>query len=139
MLISLSILSVVTSCDCGEHCDGNLYTVEATIYFINETSVTITNDFADILPNSTAVMKEERTMERHTRPTVDDYSPGINTRTFFYKVGDTLLCEFGASDITNYENRKEVDDLFLSSPFASRRRKRLKRRSACNLAKQPGL
>ena len=126
-LITLCVFILFYGCDCHD-CDMKLYPVKATFYYINNTSSVITNDFIenvdDINVGDTLVIFEDKILEQTLLPNIDTYSPSINTRTFFYKEGEDLKCEFGARDILNYEVRKEVSPQVFEFTFRFTEEKR---------------
>ena len=119
-LIGLIFLLAEISCDCqGCKGDGH-FTVKATVYYINETAdsiLLVQGCYTDIAPNDSLVFLIDEAIGNI--PNVDDFPIGAFTIIcpMGYKEGDKFLCERGIEDISNYENRKEVEDLVFEFTF----------------------
>jgi len=95
--------------DCGGG-NGN-YPIQATIYFINETSNKIKSTEGckrDINPNETISFTIKDFLGGKTN--VNNFPVSIfNNCSTAYKDGDILKCEYGISNIVNYENKRELE------------------------------
>ena len=123
LMISITILFVY-SCTKSD----TLYTTSATIYLINETNEVVKSDvFSNyiIQPGDTLIHTESHTNEYDEKPSIDNYDPfalADGSRVFIY--GDSSQCEYGLSEIKNYENRKEIRELEFELTFRFTEEKR---------------
>jgi len=128
----LLVIFFFMSCDCND-CNS-LYTTSATIFFINETSVVVRSDNKlgyVIQPGETIVHKESHTNEYGKKPSISNYDPfATNNSLFLYE--NNSKCEYGLSNIENYENKKEVSPLEFEFTFRFTEEKR-KNSEPCNL------
>ena len=119
------------SCDCND-CDSRLYTTSATIYLINETSEVVKSGSAFnyvIQPKDTLVHKESFRTEHSSKPTTQTYQPFPTSYLFYY--ANSTKCEFGLTEIENYENVKEVEPLVFELTFRFTEEKKSKAET-CN-------
>lgn len=115
----LVVCAVFLCFSCVKEDGGTLFTTSATIFLINETDVVEKSD--DILgyiiqPGDTLIHKESHTNEYSEKPSINNYDPfAMNNSLFIY--GNNSQCEYGLSNIENYEKRKEVEPLKFEFTF----------------------
>lgn len=104
---------------------GTHYVTSAKIYLVNETPEIVTNSVYKILPNETIVHISTYSNDYFEKPTAETYQPSFSTAggyKFYYgEVGDAIKCEYGLTDVENYENRialpERNDTLFFEMTF----------------------
>lgn len=112
ILIGFIFLFAEVSCDCQD-CEGDgHFPVKATVYYINQTAdsvLLLEGCFQGIASEDSLVFTIDEAIGRIA--TADDFPIGGFTIPcpMGYKDGDKFLCERGIEDISNYENRKEID------------------------------
>ena len=114
------IIMLLSSCSCDD-CDLRLYPTKATFYYINQTTEPIwSEEGCGFYINSmdTLVYEEDEVFEVTTKPGVDAYPLRFSTNNCIMTYDEAgTRCEYGIKDITNYENRKEVEDLVFEFTF----------------------
>ena len=118
----LMIPLLIFCMSCGEDGHGGGRALKATYFFINETDEAVLSDsdgYADdIMPNDTLVVVIEEETFSHKKPNKDNFGIFVSW-SFIYKDGDNMLCDSEKLiwDISNYEDRKEVDNLVFEFTF----------------------
>jgi hypothetical protein len=132
----LAIYILLICFSCGTQDKGTVFTTSATIFLINETDVVVKSD--DILgyiiqPGDTLIRTETLTNDFSEKPNINNYDPLAvveGSRVFIY--GNNSECEFGLTDIKNYEDRKEINPLVFEFTFRFTEEKKANS-SPCNL------
>lgn len=98
---------------------GN-YQIQATIYFLNETSDSIKSLEGcqrDIAAGQTLTLNLNDIVLGE-KPGVDDFPVSVFSNcVMMYKDGNTLKCEYGIENIENYENRREIKPMVFEFTF----------------------